>query len=102
VVYIPGFIQLVERVPCAREIRGDRPGVDIDQPFSLHGIVIDDPRYGIIRVKFKEIAGKSRSYIAVILLISSDIPKTICYISYYCLLFLVLNVFLTRYKKDAG
>jgi len=100
---VPGLIQLVERVPGAREIRGDRPGVNIDQPFSLHGIgVIENTRYGIIRVKFKKIAGKSRSYIAVILLITSDIPKAVRHIGYNCLLFLVLNEFLTRYKKDAG
>ena len=93
---VPGLIQLVERVRRAREIRGDRPGADIDCPFSLHGIGgVEYSCDGIIRIKLKYIAGKSRSYITVILLISRDIPQAICYIGYNRLLFRVLNEILT-------
>src|SRR5579863_8912465 len=100
---VPGLIQLVQGVADAWEIRGNSSSVDINHPCALHGIcIVENPCYGIIRVKFKEIAGKSRSYIAVILLISSHIPISIRHIGYNCLLFLVLNEFLTRCKKDAG
>ena len=73
--HIPGLIQLVEWVSGAWEIRGNRSGADVNHPCSLHGIgVIENSCYGIIRVNFKEIARECRSYIAVILLVTADIP----------------------------
>lgn len=80
IVDVPGLVQLVERISGGRKIGSDRPGVDIDQPFPMHGIGIENPCYGIIRVKFKDIAVKRRRDIAVILLIHSHIPKPVRYI----------------------